>query len=997
MCNCIDALAKRQAFTLTSTLMAASTTTSQLLLGDDHLVADFPYDPDQVREIKQIDGAKWDKAARVWRVPMTSIDEIRRFAQRHDFWIEPDVLRFNLAIPKTDSVARIDGRHIAIAFPFDPVKVEAIKRFIPGAFFDTKTKRWKAPFASSGEVLEWAVKFGVVVEPDVLVLHRQQQESTTELLDASRAVDGHVEIPTLAGTLRPYQHAGISYALATRRCFIADDMGTGKTLMSLATLEAADAWPAVVVCPATLTLNWEAECNRWLPHRTVSVVKGRKEFVEPADLIVVGWANLSTWEQQLKGARGYVFDESHYAKTHTAQRTKSAVKIAKSAPVDGVVLCLSGTPITNRPAEYASQLEILGRLTDFGGRIAFWTRYCGAFKDRWGQWHTDGATHMEELNDRLRASCFTGDTLVLTDIGYTPIRELVEQRHDGHALGWSPDFGWQWGQIVGWSQRPASELVTVHLADGQRFTCTPEHLIHVEGRGWIAAALLDEGSVVCQLPTSGGDLDHCAVSGVLVGGAQGEEGQGLRDVSGGVHRTQPASAVLREDLRPQERTDHTLLSVVQSGLRNDTSGTGVLLQEMLQYSAVSPRWARSVPVGGGTQQPRPEAHRHAAQSPKAIGPDFSPSSTPEEDAGVDGRANGVADLLRGELLVRGSRRSDQPLGDRSGWVQPSAPRPALDGPAQGVPTRPCRVERVEVHQRPSGSRAGTSDRPDPDVVSVYDIEVDGVHSFVANSVLAHNCYIRRTKKQVLKDLPPMLENRILVPGNDKVMREYAKAEADIARYLAERAAEIAREIGANPRSAAVMARMKAESAEHLVRMSVLRRLAALAKMEAVTEWVESLLAGGHKVVLAAHHRDVVDELAARFGGLKIQGGQDIGEVEAHKSRFQTDPDAQVITLSIQAAKTGHTLTAAQDIGFVELPFTPADVDQTAARLHRIGQEGVVTSHFLLTANTIDTYVWELIQSKRAVVNAATDGGEFVAGDTLGAALTAHYTQIGLGL
>lgn len=638
-----------------------TTSTSQLSLGEDHLILDFPYDPHQVKEIKQIEGAKWDKAARVWRVPMPSINAARQFAERHHFLIDNDVLRFSLPTATLESQATLHDNQIHISFPYDPVKVQAIKRFVPGATFDSTHKLWVVPLSSSAAALEWAVKFRVVVEPDLLERHRVETERISSLAEASRSTEDFVEIPTLNGTLRPYQHAGIAYALKTRRCFLADDMGTGKTLMSLATLEAADAWPAIVVCPATLTLNWEAECNKWLPHRTVSVVRGRKEAPQPADLIVVGWSNITVWEEILKKSKGYVFDESHYAKSHSAQRTKSAIKIAKTCPKDGVVLCLTGTPITNRPAEYASQLEILGRLQDFGGRISFWTRYCGAFKDRWGQWHTDGASNLEELNDKLRASC----------------------------------------------------------------------------------------------------------------------------------------------------------------------------------------------------------------------------------------------------------------------------------------------------------------------------------------------YIRRTKSQVLKDLPPILENRILVPGDERVMKEYRKAEADIARYLAERAAEIARELGQNPRSAAVMARMKAESAEHLVRISTLRRLAAQSKMAAVTEWIEPILLAGQKVVLAAHHRDVVDELASRFGGLKIQGGQDIDEIETMKSRFMTSPDANVITLSIQAAKTGHTLTAAQDIGFIELPFTPADLDQTAARLHRIGQQGVVTSHFLLAADTIDTYIWDLIQSKRSVVNAATDGGAVSGDESFGAALTAHYTQLGL--
>ena len=168
----------------------------------------------------------------------------------------------------------------------------------------------------------------------------------------------------------------------------------------------------------------------------------------------------------------------------------------------------------------------------------------------------------------------------------------------------------------------------------------------------------------------------------------------------------------------------------------------------------------------------------------------------------------------------------------------------------------------------------------------------------------------------------------------------------------------------------------------------------MAKMKAVDEWTETLLDSGVKVVLAAHHRDVVDSLANKYGGLKIQGGMLVAEVEDHKSRFMTNPDARVITLSIQAAKTGHTLTAAQDIAFVELPFTPADLDQTAASCHRIGQSGVVTSHYILAAGTIDEKLYELIERKRSVVDAATEGT--MLDDSLmsvGTQLVAEYAQM----
>ena len=88
---------------------------------------------------------------------------------------------------------------------------------------------------------------------------------------------------------------------------------------------------------------------------------------------------------------------------------------------------------------------------------------------------------------------------------------------------------------------------------------------------------------------------------------------------------------------------------------------------------------------------------------------------------------------------------------------------------------------------------------------------------------------------------------------------------------------------------------------------------------------------------------------------------------------ETVEDAPVIVLSIQAAKTGHTLTIAQDMLFVEHPWTPADVDQVSARVHRIGTTGAVQITHALAAGTIDEQVYALINSKRSVVNAATEG------------------------
>jgi SNF2 family DNA or RNA helicase len=244
-----------------------------------------------------------------------------------------------------------------------------------------------------------------------------------------------------------------------------------------------------------------------------------------------------------------------------------------------------------------------------------------------------------------------------------------------------------------------------------------------------------------------------------------------------------------------------------------------------------------------------------------------------------------------------------------------------------------------------------------------------------NEKLRSICYIRRTKDQVMTDLPPVVHAPITVEGSPTAMKEYAKAEADIVAYLIERAKQIAKELNLPIGAAAVSARLKAEANEHLVKMSVLRKIAARAKMPVVEEWIKERVDQGRKVVVAAHHRDIVDEIAKRFGGLKIQGGMDVNDVEDAKHKFQTlsCEEAPVIVLSIQAAKTGHTLTASQEVLFVELPWTPADVDQTYSRCHRLGQLGSVTSTYMMTSGTIDEDIYALIEQKRKIVNVATEG------------------------
>lgn len=328
------------------------------------------------------------------------------------------------APPATLSLAPGAGFFLIHA-PYDAKRVEEA-RALPGRRWDPAAKADKVPATpeAATALLAFIDKWGIAPAADAaqrLIDLRlegiRRASEAAQLRIASTAADGELDLPNFGVTPYPFQRAGILYARRTERTFIADQMGLGKTIQALGTLVAAEAYPALVVCPASLKLNWAREALRALHGRTIQILNGKPPADGYyADLIIVNYDVLNRHLDGLKAARlqAVILDESHYIKNPKAQRTTAAMEIGKTARIR---LCLTGTPVTNRPAELPSQLQFLGRLGEFGGRWKFLTRYCGAYHNGWG-WQTGGATHLEELNDRLRSSCYIRRTKdqVLTEL-----------------------------------------------------------------------------------------------------------------------------------------------------------------------------------------------------------------------------------------------------------------------------------------------------------------------------------------------------------------------------------------------------------------------------------------------------------------------------------------------------------------------------------------------------------------------------------------------------
>ena len=167
-----------------------------------------------------------------------------------------------------------------------------------------------------------------------------EHDRAAETVALSYAEDAELDGLELGGELHPFQRAGVRYALERRRTFIADEQGLGKTVQALATLEADDAFPAVVVCPASMKLMWERESLHWLPRaerggarraRRGGLDRGGR--ARPRSWCSTTTSSRPTWSGwPARRPRALVLDESHYVKNPRARRTKAALELAGRLP-----------------------------------------------------------------------------------------------------------------------------------------------------------------------------------------------------------------------------------------------------------------------------------------------------------------------------------------------------------------------------------------------------------------------------------------------------------------------------------------------------------------------------------------------------------------------------------------------------------------------------------------------------------------------------------------
>lgn len=221
--------------------------------------------------------------------------------------------------------------------------------------------------------------------------------------DLTKPVDKNIiDISRLDPRLFPFEKEGVIFIESRKgRALNGDEMGLGKSCQAISWLRLHPPFrPAIIVCPATIKIQWKQELEKWgLGKEKIHIILGkRNDYILMDQIIIINYDILTTWLDSLEAInpKVLILDEIHYTKSSKAQRTKAAKWLAKRIPY---VIGLSGTPIINRPIEFFNAINMI-RPDIFPNFWSFAREFCGARWTGFG-WDFKGATNTDKLHKLL--------------------------------------------------------------------------------------------------------------------------------------------------------------------------------------------------------------------------------------------------------------------------------------------------------------------------------------------------------------------------------------------------------------------------------------------------------------------------------------------------------------------------------------------------------------------------------------------------------------------
>lgn len=193
--------------------------------------------------------------------------------------------------------------------------------------------------------------------------------------------------------LYDYQVHGVRHLLASSSSLLADDMGLGKTRQAIVAARLVlGTDPILVICPASLRINWQREINAIDQDARVTIV-GHDADWHRGQWVVGNYERLGAIVQAIGDGlvrfRVVLYDEAHYLKEPDSTRTRNAFLL--SAHIERRFL-LTATPILNRESEMHTLLRLSGHpigeipLADFQSEFAGSPELRKGLSDRLAEW-----------------------------------------------------------------------------------------------------------------------------------------------------------------------------------------------------------------------------------------------------------------------------------------------------------------------------------------------------------------------------------------------------------------------------------------------------------------------------------------------------------------------------------------------------------------------------------------------------------------------------------
>ena len=241
-----------------------------------------------------------------------------------------------------------------------------------------------------------------------------------------------------------HQKVAIEKLLANDKFILADDMGLGKTTAAVIASMECGAKKVLIVCPASLKINWDREIKNYTD-RKVLIVEGRK-WGSTFDYYIINYDILKNYHTTEKSEDSDDFkllvnekfdlaivDEAHYVSNSTANRTRLLNDVLETIPK---VWLLTGTPMTSRPINYFNLLKIVDSPLTLNWQ-SYVRRYCKGYQFTVGNrkvWNTSGASNLDELRERTKSYVLRRmktDILDLPEKIVTPVFvELTSKMYD---------------------------------------------------------------------------------------------------------------------------------------------------------------------------------------------------------------------------------------------------------------------------------------------------------------------------------------------------------------------------------------------------------------------------------------------------------------------------------------------------------------------------------------------------------------------------------------